>query len=56
MALQSLHYANGQLEVLDQLLLPHEIKYVIVKNCEEGWNVIKRMQVGLGLGMLDYWS
>jgi len=46
MALQSLHYdANGQFEVLDQLLLPNEIKYVTIKNCVDGWNVIERMQV-----------
>ena len=45
MALESLRYVNGQFEVLDQLLLPHESKYVAVTNCKDGWNVIKNMQV-----------
>lgn len=45
MALEAIRYSDGTLEILDQLLLPNESKYVTVRNTEDGWNVIKRMQV-----------
>lgn len=45
MSLQSIKYANGVLEILDQLLLPVQSKYVAVKGVEDGWKVINKMQV-----------
>ena len=45
MALEAIKYAHGKLDILDQLLLPDETKYIPVKNVEDGWNVIKNMQV-----------
>lgn len=45
MALQSIRYTPGQLEILDQLLLPVQSKYVNVKGVEDGWHVINKMQV-----------
>lgn len=45
MALESIRYSNGKLEVLDQLLLPAQNKYLAVKGVEDGWKVINRMQV-----------
>lgn len=45
MALESIRYSNGQLDILDQLLLPAQNKYLPVKGVEDGWKVINRMQV-----------
>ena len=45
MSLEAIKYSKGNLEILDQLLLPHESKYIAVKNTEDGWSVIKNMQV-----------
>jgi methylthioribose-1-phosphate isomerase len=38
---------NGTLEVLDQLLLPHLMKYIKINSVEDGWNAINKMQVWL---------
>jgi methylthioribose-1-phosphate isomerase len=46
MALQSIKYKEGKLDILDQLLLPAQSKYVSVKGVEDGWKVINTMQVG----------
>lgn len=45
MSLESIKYNNGSLEILDQLLLPVQSKYVTVKGVEDGWKVINKMQV-----------
>ena len=47
MSLKSLKYDSGSntLEVLDQLKLPHEKAYIPIQNCEDGWKVIRSMQV-----------
>lgn len=45
MSLQAIKYENGILEILDQLLLPGQSKYVTVKGVEDGWRVINTMQV-----------
>ncbi|KAF0769990.1 methylthioribose-1-phosphate isomerase isoform X2 [Aphis craccivora] len=46
MTLQAIKYENGTLEVLDQLLLPKESKYIPILGVEDGWKVINKMQVG----------
>ena len=43
--LNSIVYNNGKLNILDQLLLPEETRYISVDNVEDGWQVIKKMQV-----------
>ncbi|XP_050542084.1 methylthioribose-1-phosphate isomerase isoform X2 [Daktulosphaira vitifoliae] len=45
MTLQAIRYENGTLEVLDQLLLPKESKYIPILGVEDGWKVINKMQV-----------
>lgn len=45
MSLQSIKYELGKLEILDQLLLPVQSKYLPVKGVEDGWKVINKMQV-----------
>ena len=44
-SLQSLRYARGSLEVLDQLLLPTEKIFVPVHTTQDAWTVIRTMQV-----------
>ncbi|XP_022118539.1 methylthioribose-1-phosphate isomerase [Pieris rapae] len=45
MSLESIKYQRGNLEVLDQLLLPFQKKYIKVEGVEDGWKVINKMQV-----------
>ncbi|KAL1959257.1 hypothetical protein VTO42DRAFT_2444 [Malbranchea cinnamomea] len=43
--LQSIRWIDRKLEVLDQLLLPYVESYIPVRNAEDGWRVIKQMNV-----------
>lgn len=45
MSLKAICYNKGKLEVLDQLLLPAQTKYIPVSGVEDGWKVISKMQV-----------
>lgn len=45
MSLEAIKYKNGKLEIIDQLLLPFETKYIDVKDTEDGWKAIHDMQV-----------
>ncbi|XP_969152.1 methylthioribose-1-phosphate isomerase [Tribolium castaneum] len=45
MSLKAIKYENNSLEILDQLLLPAQSKYIQVKGVEDGWRVINKMQV-----------
>lgn len=45
MVLQAIRYRRGELEILDQLRLPHEETYIPIRNPQDGWNSIKAMQV-----------
>lgn len=45
MSLRAIKYENNSLEILDQLLLPVQSKYIQVKGVEDGWKVINKMQV-----------
>lgn len=47
MSLRAIKYENGGLQILDQLLLPAQSKYLQVKGVEDGWKVINKMQVFL---------
>ena len=43
--LESLKYSRGNLQVIDQLKLPHELIYIGVQNAEAAWSVIREMNV-----------
>lgn len=43
--LDSLKFDGQHLEVLDQLLLPHEFKFIPIRNVSDSFSVIKSMQV-----------
>jgi methylthioribose-1-phosphate isomerase len=43
--LQAIKYKRGELHILDQLLLPYQTKYELVKDSNDGHNVIKSMKV-----------
>ncbi|XP_060081711.1 methylthioribose-1-phosphate isomerase-like [Ylistrum balloti] len=45
MTLEAIKYSRGKLSILDQLLLPLQTEYIEVKNTNDGWQVIKKMQV-----------
>ncbi|XP_072764722.1 methylthioribose-1-phosphate isomerase [Anoplolepis gracilipes] len=46
MPLETIKYEKSEgLEILDQTLLPATTQYIQVRNVEDGWNVINKMQV-----------
>ncbi|KAJ8891161.1 hypothetical protein PR048_010676 [Dryococelus australis] len=45
MTLKSIVYESGKLEILDQLLLPNQTKYIRIDGVEDGWRAINTMQV-----------
>lgn len=45
MTLEAIKYANGKLEILDQLKLPFETIYLPIETIQDGWNAIKNMNV-----------
>uniref|UniRef100_A0A182PGR2 Methylthioribose-1-phosphate isomerase n=1 Tax=Anopheles epiroticus TaxID=199890 RepID=A0A182PGR2_9DIPT len=45
MTLEAIKYKSGQLQILDQLLLPAESKYIPIDGVKDGWNAIHKMQV-----------
>lgn len=55
MVLQSIRFNSdaGELEVLDQLLLPEKTQYIKIKGVEDGWSVINKMQVRVILAFAD---
>lgn len=51
MSLRAIKYENFSLEILDQLLLPAQTKYIQVKGVEDGWKAINKMQVSINNGI-----
>lgn len=47
MSLRAIKYENNNLEILDQLLLPAQSKFITINGVEDGWKVINKMQVTL---------
>lgn len=45
MTLEAISYTKGTLQILDQLLLPAKSVFIQIRNTEDGWNAIKKMQV-----------
>lgn len=54
MSLESIKYERGRLEILDQLLLPLQTRYVKVQGVEDGWKVINKMQVSCIENQLEF--
>lgn len=54
MSLESIKYERGKLEILDQLLLPLQTRYVKVQGVEDGWKVINKMQVSCIENQLEF--
>ncbi|ESO12069.1 hypothetical protein HELRODRAFT_62224, partial [Helobdella robusta] len=44
-SMEAIKYSAGNLQIIDQLKLPSQLDYIQIKNCEDGWNAIKFMQV-----------
>ena len=44
MVLEAIRYKPGSLEILNQLKLPHQEEYDVVRNAEDGWHAIKAMR------------
>lgn len=45
MKTENIIYENGRLLILDQTLLPNEIKYIEMKSIEDCYDAIKRLAV-----------
>jgi methylthioribose-1-phosphate isomerase len=45
MTLEAIKYKDGQLELLDQLKLPHETVYMKIETIQQGWDAINQMNV-----------
>jgi len=43
--LEAIRYRAGQLEVLDQLVLPETCNYIAILNTQDAWKVIREMKV-----------
>lgn len=45
MSLEAIRWKDGELTILDQLLLPHESKYMKIKTLKDAFDAIKNMNV-----------
>lgn len=52
MSLLAIKYDHGHLEILNQLLLPHESVYEEIRCVEDGWQAIRSMKVQYGYLLL----
>ena len=43
MVLEAIRYRDGNLQILNQLKLPHQEEYDEIKNAEDGWHAIKEI-------------
>lgn len=50
MTLEAIRYRPGSLQILNQLLLPHETVYDEIRSVRDGYEAIKSMKVTLGYG------
>ncbi len=44
MVLEAIRYHDGNLQILNQLKLPHQVEYDEVRSAEDGWHAIKDMR------------
>ncbi len=49
MSLEAIVYKDGKLEILDQLLIPAESKYMKILTLKDAFNAIKDMNVSVFL-------
>ena len=54
MTLEAIRYRRGQLDILDQLLLPSQSVYISVNDTKDAWNAIKKMQVTCSFQFLTF--
>lgn len=45
MSLEALRYRRGSLQILNQLLLPHQTLYEEISSVRQGWEAIRSMKV-----------
>lgn len=43
--LKAIRYKDGNLEILDQLKLPHQTFYIKILTLQDGWTAINQMNV-----------
>lgn len=43
--LEAIRYSRGSLEILDQLLLPHQTAFIPIRSVDDAYKAIKLMQV-----------
>lgn len=55
MSLLAIKYHRGYLEILNQLLLPHESVYEEISCVEDGWQAIRSMKVRFFRGGKFVW-
>lgn len=48
MALEAIRYRRGSLAILNQLLLPEQLRYEPVDGVERAWEAIRAMEVSRG--------
>ena len=46
-SLESIIYRNGELRILNQLMIPLKQEYESIETVEEGWAAIRLMKVGV---------
>lgn len=52
--LQAIKYKDGQLEILDQLLLPESCTFIPVCNVQDAWAAIREMKVNFSTSWLQF--
>ncbi|XP_069051745.1 methylthioribose-1-phosphate isomerase [Lepisosteus oculatus] len=45
MTLEAIRYRDGSLQILNQLLLPHQTEFEEIRSVQDGWDAIKAMKV-----------
>lgn len=53
MSLEAIRYRRGSLSILNQLLLPEQLRYEPVDSVERAWEAIRAMEVSGGGGSRD---
>jgi methylthioribose-1-phosphate isomerase len=54
--LQAIKYNDGNLEILDQLLLPESCTYISINNVQDAWSAIREMKVTIFLCTFSFFN
>ena len=54
-SLESIIYRNGELRILNQLMIPLKQEYESIETVEEGWAAIRLMKVGVSQCLRSLW-